>query len=183
MLGIEGAISDTKSMNGDIMVSIGRSMWYVYALLATLVLAALLFFTRDSFIRAPMTCDAASSIFVITIFVNNDPRDTLEIEGISPPLQSFEVGASDVVGILAELRARPDTCQADFSIDWELSFVGFEPRKVQTTTQLSNGERLDLTFGGRPATDRKEGFVVIILRDAHGEAVRTETIRLKGKPE
>jgi hypothetical protein len=165
-----------------VMFPVSRLIRLVYALLAALVLVVGIPLTTGAwFTPAPIECDIASSLFAITVFVNGQEQESLEIAATSPPFPPIEVDSSAAVGILAGLVPQPSGCQAHFSIDWDLWFVGFDTRKIQTVNRPPLSEQLDITLGARPTGDPAQGLVIIIVRDARGEAVRTQTVHLKGK--
>lgn len=147
------------------------------ALAAALVvpLAALLL-TRAAFAPA---CDAARSPAEIAVYVDDERRGQFDLQRADSQ-GPIRVEPFQTVEIAATVAAQPDGCHDQFTVDWNLSFVAFEPRELRTTPIAPRGERLAITLGALRPGAAGEDRIVVVVRGAAGQSMRFATILLKG---
>jgi len=146
------------------------------ALALTVPLATLLI-TRAAFAPA---CDAARSATDIAVYVDNERLSQFSIQNDTRQ-NPIEVEHFQTVEVQATIVPQPAGCSDSFNIDWELSFVVFEPHEIRTIRETANSAHIEIMLGEQRPNPQGEDHIVVVVRDASGHAIRAVIIQLKGK--
>lgn len=161
------------------MPHLTRPTMYRLALACALLLllaVGLYTFRQGAFVRA---CNPALVEAEATVLVADEVRAKFGIQRESNQ-EPIEVAPGQLVEVIVVLAPQPAGCADAFGVDWELSFVVFAPHEVRTIRDRPLAERVEIVLGEQRPNPQGEDHIVVVVRDAAGQALRVGIIRLKG---